>query len=159
MTYEPKHLARDADGRPLVAARHHHIGRHRRVFGFLVRRWRYPMSPVRSMARFGLIGLALVALVVGVALALGGCSNPPSTGVVTSKKFTPSYTWYQQVCISYGKYGCQMYMPFPVTEPDEYQMCLRADAGDTQHDRTGCWDTDPQTYARYQPGDHYPDGR
>jgi hypothetical protein len=107
----------------------------------------------------------LLALFVGVVLVafglavLFGCSHPPNVGTVTSKRFTPSYTWYDQVCVSYGKYGCQMYMPFPVTEPDAWTLCLRRDAGDTEHDATGCWDTDPATYRRYQVGDHYPDAR
>lgn len=102
----------------------------------------------------------ILTLLVALALALiGACSNPPSQGTVTSKKFTPSYTWTELVCVSYGKYGCQMYMPFPHTEPDAWTICLRRDAGDTKHDATGCWDTDPGTYQRYGVGDHYPDAR
>lgn len=100
-----------------------------------------------------------LALAAATVVAITACGHPPTTGVVTSKHFTASYTWYEQVCVSYGKYGCQAYMPFPHTEPDQYQLCLHRDAQDTTHDVTGCWDTDPQTYARYQVGDHYPDAR
>ena len=104
-----------------------------------------------------LVGVVLVAFGLAV---LFGCSNPPSTGIVASKRFTPSYTWTELVCIAYDKYGwCTFHMPFNHTEPDAYTLCLRRDAGDTKHDETGCWDTDPGTYATYRVGDHYPDAR
>lgn len=99
----------------------------------------------------------LVMALALLALAVGGCSNPPTEGIVIRKEFKASYTWYEQVCVSYGTHGlCKMYMPFPHTEPDSYKICIRHDAQDTTHDATGCWDTDPVSYWQYRVGDRYP---
>lgn len=114
-------------------------------------RRRHVISALACVAGAGLV-------LAGLAVGLTGCAHPPTIGTVTSKKFSPSYTWTELVCIQYGKYGCSMWMPFNHTEPDAYTLCLRRDAQDTEHDETGCWDTDPTTYARYRVGAHYPDG-
>lgn len=118
------------------------------------------MNPAWRMARWGAVALALGAIVVGMAIALAGCSNPPQTGRVTARNFYQPYTWYEQMCVARDKYGsCTVSMPLRHDEPARYELCLRADAGDTSHDKTGCFDVDPQMFAGYQVGDHYPDAR
>lgn len=117
------------------------------------------MKPSRGALRAFLAGFAVGCLLLGLALMLTGCSNPPQSGRVTAKNFHQPYTWYSQMCIVNSKYGCSVWMPLRHDEPARYELCLRADSGDTSHDKSGCFDVDPQTFAGYQVGQHYPDAR
>jgi len=96
--------------------------------------------------------IALVALV----FVLAACSSPPTSGTVEAKRYEASYTYYIPTCIAYttisGIMSCSIYMPFPMTEPEHWQLQLH----NQESDKTGWRDVDPTTYRQYQTGDDYP---
>lgn len=90
--------------------------------------------------------------VVGVILAasvLTACSSI-SSGTITSKRYEPGYYYTTEVCTSYGKYGCQMYVPMQEYQPAEYRLNLE------QAGKTGWVDVDQSTYDRARVGSLYP---
>lgn len=100
----------------------------------------------------------LFALVV---LALAGCKHNPTSGTIYMKATTPAhdYTYTTMFCASYGKYGCMVWIPIIQTEhiPQRWEICINADPGaDSNTKPSGCLFVDPQTYAQYQTGQHYP---
>lgn len=99
--------------------------------------------------------VALVAVVV-----LTGCSSPPASGTVYNKQYDASYTWTMYTngaCISWVGSGntqtCAAYqqIPIPMTEPQHWRLCLKADDG-----KKGCRDVGELEYSQYAIGDHYP---
>lgn len=96
--------------------------------------------------------LALVA----AGLVLAACSAPPSSGIVTERKYHPAYYYWTSQCVSYdAKTGaCTTSIPIQHYMPESFELCLRADDG-----KTGCRDVDHDEYERYEVGGHYPDPR
>ncbi len=125
-------------------------------------------------------GAALALIAAALLVAVAGCGNPPRSGTVLSKDGQPSHwhTWvsYEDVCVSWrttrtrtgrnsytSSTSCSRYTVRTRSHSDFipawWQLCLRADRGDTSHDATGCFDVPSATWSRYQIGDRYPDPR
>lgn len=90
-------------------------------------------------------------LVLLVALLLAGCSDPPESGVVTSKEYHAAYTWVQMMCSAFDpKTGvCTVWMPITHYVPERWALCLRA--GDDE----GCRDVEKRTWDEFQVGEYY----
>lgn len=104
------------------------------------------------MRRLALVG-ALVLLV------LVGCSHPPNHGTVTGRHYSPAHyndyvTYY---CAAYNKGICTVNVPNFHHDyiAANWQLCLRADADDSSHDKTGCIDVPENVYDHYPSGTYY----
>lgn len=101
----------------------------------------------------------VAAVAVLTALTLAGCSNPPQHGVVEHKQHSSAYTYYTYPCISYRKDGsCVIHGTQANHMPATWELCLRADPGDTDHDASGCIEVGEIAWNRFDENDHYPDG-
>jgi hypothetical protein len=59
-------------------------------------------------------------------------------------------------CAAYNKQGaCTFWMQTPVQHAADWEVCLRADAQDTTHDKSGCWSVDQHTYDRVRVGQQW----
>jgi hypothetical protein len=72
---------------------------------------------------------------------------------VEAKRYEAPYTCFVYVCTAYSSKGfCIVHMPFPMTEPEHWQLELH----NVTENRMGWRDVDPTTYREYGPGDNYP---
>jgi hypothetical protein len=114
----------------------------------------------------------------GLALGLTACSEPPNSGTVYKKPYSPAGAWYSTECGQYvtvtktrvrtsydGKSSrvetytdttCVMYVHRAHPTPPSWSLCLRAD-DDPKHE--GCFDVPESIWNRYEVGSHYPDPR
>ena len=106
--------------------------------------------------------LARTTVALGfAALALAGCKHNPTSGTVYGMHVNPAhtYTYVTSYCAAYNKYGCTVHIPVVHNQyvPERWEICISADPGaDSNTKPSGCLDVDPQTYARFTVGDHYP---
>jgi hypothetical protein len=96
---------------------------------------------------------AVAALAAAV---LAGCSDPPKSGEVTAKSYEAAYDYYTSICVSYGKYGCNVSMPLLNHEPEHWVFKVRDDA-DPEH--VGKVEVNADIFNRYDIGSHWPDPR
>ncbi len=106
------------------------------------------------MSRRGRTKRALLA--AGLALSLAACGDPPETGTVTNKVYTEPWTSFTMHCAAYNQqHACTSWFTTPVYHPADWSVCLRADAQDTSHDRTGCWSVNQHTYDSVRVGQQW----
>lgn len=108
---------------------------------------------MRSSRVAGRVLLAFLVALITVALLGGlltGCSSAPASGTVTARHYSAPYDWTQMMCASYGKYGCQVYMPVQEHQDASWSITL------TNGQQTGDVDVDERTWDRIRVGDHYP---
>lgn len=84
-----------------------------------------------------------------LAVLLSACSQMES-GVVVSRIHTPASGYYSTVCVSYGKYGCNVTMPVWTPTPEEWELFLR------NAEDEGYRNVTEREYNDYHVGDHYP---
>lgn len=88
------------------------------------------------------------ATLLTATLLLAGCSNPPTTGTVTDKRYTPAHSQTHTWCHPVGKVTvCEPRIDF---YPDTWELCI------TNSNETGWRTVDHVEYDRYAIGDHYP---
>lgn len=98
------------------------------------------------MVRKAIIALALI-------LPVGACGgDPPKSGEVVNKQYSASYVYYTSMCVLYGKYGCQISIPVPITEPQHWKLKVRDDANGKER-----WvEVLPEQFNRFEVGNHWP---
>jgi hypothetical protein len=109
------------------------------------------------------VRLRTATFVAAALVGLAGCSGPPpQSGYVKKLVFHDRWTEtiYTQMCVAYGKYGCTVSVPVATgtVEHPPLWCLLLVDDKDKKHEGELCFDK-PEVYARYQPGQHYPDPR
>lgn len=93
---------------------------------------------------------------LAILLSVGACGgDPPKSGEVVNKEYDAAYTYYNNTCVSYNKYGCQMYIPIPTNEPPHWKLKIKDDANSKER-----WiEVLPEQYNKYSIGDHWPELR
>lgn len=94
--------------------------------------------------------LRCLALLVATSVLLIGCSDPPASGVVTSREYHEPYSWVQMTCAAYNKGVCTVWVPITHHVAERWTLCLRAG------DENGCRDVDRATYDEFLVGEYYP---
>lgn len=99
-------------------------------------------------------------LFAALLLALSGCDdNSIKTGPVVEKKYHGAYYWYSSDCVSYdSKMNCTVYIQTPHYQPEQFELCLSGQDYNKSEKRN-CIDVPPDSYQKYEVGQHYPDPR
>jgi hypothetical protein len=110
--------------------------------------------------------VAALVLLAGVAGALtGGCSDPPKTGVVQSKRDVPAHdytTYVQGSCTVWSRVGtqqvCVAHQSIPIFHhvDEAYELCLLGDADESGRRKSGCRAVGHEDYVHYAVGQRYP---
>ena len=110
-----------------------------------------------------------IAVVATVAvMVLGACAAPPpATGYVRDRDHRDAHdtTWVQMVCVAYGNGGvCTTHVPVTQTDhhPERWRLLLEECTTTADGDPScakGWREVDPETWAAYPVGSHYPDAR
>lgn len=107
--------------------------------------------------------VSVIAALVAAGIGFAACDDPPppKSGYVKKLDFHDRWTEeiWSTVCVAYGQYGCTVSVPVVtghIDHPAEWCLLI-ADDKDKKHEGDVCMD--PATYAKYQPGMHYPDAR
>lgn len=90
--------------------------------------------------------LALLVLAPALLLGLAACGGPDH-GVVHDKRHQDAYIYTTQICTSYGKYGCQAYVPQFHRAPPSWALDIY------DGDEHGWRDVSEETYDATQIGD------
>lgn len=84
--------------------------------------------------------LLALPVLAAAAVLLAGCSSLDH-GAVTGKQYEAGYWWTDSICASWGKYGCQLYIPYQEWQPECWKLDLASgkDTGSVCVDRA-TWD-------------------
>lgn len=90
-----------------------------------------------------MIKIAAAAVALAAVPLLAACGSGLSHGTVTGKSYDAPWTYYNNECMSYGKYGnCTFSITVPVYYPADYELQLKdgKQTGSVEVDE-GTWDT------------------
>lgn len=111
-------------------------------------------------ARTELFGLSIMAFaailmtVAAIGMGLIACGSDIDTGYVTKRVYHQPWTEVQAICMQHDKNGfCTYSIPNNIYHSATYRFDLK------EGDKTGWVYVDPDTFARYEVGMHYPDAR
>lgn len=99
----------------------------------------------------------LAGLVIMLLGALGACSSTPApeAGRVVALRYDPPRDWSSTICTSYGKYGCNFYMPIEHHDGPSWRLLIEATRDDEGKVRRGWRSVDAAEYAACHVGNDY----
>lgn len=126
--------------------------------------------------------IVLAAALAGLLLGTAACSEPPTSGTVYQRPYSPPGFWYSTDCgmyvtvtryrtvstydskgrvngsrtSSYTEHNCVMTVQHAHPTAPNWNLCIRDD-NDPKH--KGCFGVPESTWSRYEMGQHYPDPR
>lgn len=123
--------------------------------------------------------LSISSVLAFLVILLSACTDPPTSGYITSMPYQAESYWYSTECgmyrtvtrtrssttydskgrpsgmriSTYTESVCVMWLQRAHVNPPSWEICL---VGDDNKDHRGCLTVSQATYRQYQVGQHYP---
>lgn len=101
-------------------------------------------------------------IVILLTACLVGCEDPPRSGYIYDKEYSPPYSWVRTDCTfwMHDAHGfptvCLIRENTVINEPAHWRLCL---IDDKKRDHKGCIEVDPTDWRDRTINSHYPDAR